>query len=355
MKRVAAIGAALGLVLAAYPEPAQAHDHRDPGAIAFISDRDSTADTVIDDVYLLNPRTDQVLRVTNNSDVESFPTVSPDGRTLAYLVIPIVAGVPQLSQVELRTCRLHVGRGELSCTHQQTLVPPAGRVVATSPLTWTNDSRTILYAGYDETTTDVDVFSIRLHGHRTPVNLTQEADGQPLTFDAQPSVAPRDRTFVYSANGDIKRRNLNGTGVVGLTSGPRVDVLPEVSPDGRRLVFQVNAPGDFDIYTMKARSEGPDNPALNLTAGRTEPNGRPTQERFPSWSPDGHRIAYQRHVDYDPTNPFYSGLSTSEIYIMRPDGSGEQNLTNNEGAQPPIGDILPDWGPSPKVRTPRSR
>lgn len=72
------------------------------------------------------------------------------------------------------------------------------------------------------------------------------------------------------------------------------------------------------------------------------------QERFPSWSPDGRRIAYQRHIEYDPSNPFDSGLSDSEIYTMRPDGSGATNLTDNEAVRPPIGDIMPDWGPTPR-------
>jgi Tol biopolymer transport system component len=285
-----------------------------------------------------------------------MPALSPDGKTLAFTYIPVLPdNTLNLNGAELRTCRLHTHGRQLGCGRVRTMLPAGGngRIVATSPFSWTPDSRAILYAGYDGPTSpaDSDIFSLDIRGRRAPVNLTQELPGQPTTVDAQPHVPQSGRAFVYGASGDLVLRNLDGSNPRTLTSGPRIDVVPELSPDGRHVAFQVNnTPAkDFDIYTMAAAPEGPGNEAVNLTGGRTDFAGAKTQERFPSWSPDGNRIAYQYHTEWLDLNPFRSGLDDSEIYSMRADGTGVRNLTdNNIGALDPPGDIYPDWGPKPR-------
>jgi Tol biopolymer transport system component len=353
--RLCVLGLLAGLVGAGQITPVEAHPRDGGGGIVFISDRDSTATTVIDDVYLLDPASGITRRLTNGPDIESMPALSPDGETLAFTSIPVSEdGFLNLAGAELRTCRFHTRYGRLGCGSTRTVLPAGGyaSIVATSPFSWTPDSKTLLYAGHDgpTTSTDVDVFSVDARGRRAPVDLTQELTGQPTTFDAQPHVPQSGRAFVYSASGDLVLRELDGSNPRPLTSGPRVDVVPELSPDGRRVAFQVNntAGMDFDIYTMAAAPEGPGNVAINLTGGRTDAAGAKTQERHPSWSPDGNRIAYQYHTDWGP-NAFFTGLDDSEIYSMRADGTDVRNLTdNNIGAPNPPGDILPDWGTMPR-------
>ena len=122
-----------------------------------------------------------------------------------------------------------------------------------------------------------------------------------------------------------------------------------MSPDGRRLVFHSNRtdPSTFDVWTMRAAPEGPDNRAVDLTAGLRAPGSDlPSQERRPSWSPDGRRIGFHWFTDVPAP---CTGCTDGEVYSMRADGSDVRNETANNpvgGARPgtPYADITPDWG-----------
>lgn len=164
--RLCVVGLLVGLLAAGQITPVQAHPRRDAGSIVFISDRDSTATVVIDDVYLLDPVSRITHRLTEGPDIESMPALSPDGQTLAFTYIPVLPDETlNVNEAELRTCRLHTHRGRLGCGRIRTVLPAGGngRIVASSPFSWTPDSRTILYAGYDGPA-DIDIFSLDARG-----------------------------------------------------------------------------------------------------------------------------------------------------------------------------------------------
>ena len=174
-----------------------------------------------------------------------------------------------------------------------------------------------------------------------------------LVQNSQPTVSPNGRYFVYSRGGgptgaDLYRRNIDGSNPVQLTAAPLNDNAADYSPDGKRLVFHSNRDGDADIYTMKATVEGPDNPAVNLTDSLESKDGtKASQERAPA----SHPTADTSHSGGSPNRQtVQSGFTDGEIYTMRADGSQVRNLTNNNPTDPAalsIGDIQPDWGPSP--------
>jgi TolB protein len=75
------------------------------------------------------------------------------------------------------------------------------------------------------------------------------------------------------------------------------------------------------IYVMDVDASGVGINAAKLT-GDTDP------ENYPSWSPDGNRLVYQRD------------FNGSAIYAINADGTGEQRLSPTPGF-----DVTPSWSP----------
>ena len=149
-----------------------------------------------------------------------------------------------------------------------------------------------------------------------------------VVIDAQAQIAfvsKRDGNFeiyVMDADGGNPRR---------LTNNPAKDLAPSWAPDGKRIAFISDrdghphrVPGWFtsEIYVMDADGGNP----RNLT-------NHPSDDRSPSWSPDGTRIAFQSYRDNDRNHNI-------EIYVINADGSNLQRITNNL-----IADEDPAWSP----------
>lgn len=194
-------------------------------------------------------------------------------------------------------------------------------------------------------------------------------------MDDGPAFTPDGKSIIFtrccprSSGYGLWRINADGTRlriVTTETVGPNVDGpsdnLPQVSPDGRTILFHRNANGNR-IATV------------NFAGGRLRqitPLGFDAQ--VPNWSPDGQRIVFVSfQVDAEPNvwavNPDGSGLTqltfdgvsrfpsyspdgtkivfdhTSEdgqrdLYTMNPDGSGLSQLTDT-----PAIERFPQWAP----------
>lgn len=94
--------------------------------------------------------------------------------------------------------------------------------------------------------------------------------------------------------------------------------FPNWSPNGHKIAFDSGGQGS-NIFVINA--DGTDLEQLTKAAGR---NIRP------DWSPDGQRIAFAK-----------GPIGNEEIYVMNADGSGPIQLTHND-----VGDNAPSWSPN---------
>ena len=117
----------------------------------------------------------------------------------------------------------------------------------------------------------------------------------------------------------------------------RVDVsTPAWSPDGRTIVFVSGRDGNGEVYAMDADGTSP----RNLTQD-------PAQDVHPAWSPDGRRIAFVSSRSPSSRSRCKPGAGAcwddlnrqSEIYVMNADGSRKRNLTRRAH------DDYPTWSP----------
>lgn len=106
------------------------------------------------------------------------------------------------------------------------------------------------------------------------------------------------------------------------------DAYPDISPDGKKIVFMSNRTGNWEIFVMNA--EFPANADENAReTGLTQLTNNQADDIVPVWSPDGKKILFVSERDND-----------SEIYVMNADGSDQQRLTHQPGV-----DGHPHWSP----------
>lgn len=177
----------------------------------------------------------------------------------------------------------------------------------------------------------------------------------------------------HDGNENIYVMNTDGSNVVQLTFDPfryyyilrdPIDTDPAWSPDGQQIVFVSGRNGwllnpvALNIYVMDANGSN----VVRLTKSKESPTGFFTTYAHPSWSPDGKKIAFGQegaiyvmnadgtsmskltdvYQDYDSNiSPSWSpdgsyitfvedqGNGSSDIYIIRIDGSGRRPLARN--------------------------
>jgi Tol biopolymer transport system component len=154
-------------------------------------------------------------------------------------------------------------------------------------------------------------------------NASFTADGKWVVF-----------TSYRIGSADIYRVRPDGTDLERLTDDPAFDDQATASPDGKQIVFVSNRGGHANLWL------------LDLATKKTRQLTKHRHGDFrPAWSPDGRWIAFSS--DRDSKRPKGRGgfetLHSTEIYVIRPDGSGLRRVTNKQAFAG-----SPAWSPDGK-------
>ena len=230
-------------------------------------------------------------------------SLSPDGRRMVF--IRIIEGREQLFIMNTD------GTGEKQITRDDAdHEDPA----------WSPDGRKIAF--------------VLIEGGRKIVHIVnpdgsgREAVTPPTQSAIHPSWTPDGRRILYCTDDDLRPPVKNSSEIYAVDVATRavrtlisggVNTFPVMSPDGRRILFR-RMIGEMNSEVFVADSDG-GNP-VNLTR-------HPSFEGWPSWSPDGRRIAFagNRNANY-------------QVFLMNADGSDVRLLANTEGRA-----TVPRWSP----------
>ena len=128
-------------------------------------------------------------------------------------------------------------------------------------------------------------------------------------------------TSTRDGNHEIYVVDPDGNHRVRLTHHPAGDAEPSWSPDGHRIAFVSNRKGgNYQIYAMDSNGRN----VRRLTDG--------VNDRCPAWSPDGQTIAFEGYGDEE---------WSFKIHVVSPDGANRKRL----GAEILSDDRHPTWSP----------
>ena len=266
------------------------------GLLAFSSNRDGAPQ-----IYIMNINGENVKRITNLPDGACQPDWSPDGSKLAFIS---------------------------PCDGNNTKYPQSSLFIINADGTGLLPLRTIPGGDYEP---------------------DWSPDGNLIAFTTLRDGLPHLYTY------DIKENSFSR-----LSNPANTDRSPAWSPDGKFIAFESNRLGQPLIFIM-------DSSGGNIQQVTRLENGN---SFLPSWSPDGNALVYSQgssrpqlvimilkgsdieeirvnedlrpasDANFSPDGEYLACESDGEIFILRIDGTGIENLTNN-----PAIDFDPAWSP----------
>ena len=145
------------------------------------------------------------------------------------------------------------------------------------------------------------VAAILLAAARPATATYRGANGKLAFVSTEVSTPDTFTTHIVTANGD-------GTGRTDLTpNSTALELQPDWSPDGKKILFASTRNGDREIYVMNADGFSP----ARIT-------NNPARDDDASWSPNGKQIAFASDRG-----------GTAQIYLMNADGSRVRRLTHD--------------------------
>ncbi len=264
-----------------------------PG-ILYHSDVDpETGTTANRELYLIDPVTKHVDRLTNNEVDDAFPTWSPDYRQIAFS-----RGGNGKSDIFIRD--LHGEEGSER--------PLVGGATDDWFPAWSKDDLVAFARAGPEDRNSAGLWVV-------PIDSSEEAREIPSGFPGRAPAWSTDGKRLafmsdrYDTGLDVAMIQPDGIGLDRLISGASADKNPTWSANGGTILFVSDASGgDDEIYLFDIATRRASEPLTD--------NG--LQDGNPVWSPDGTRIAFYRESD----DGFH-------IWTMKADGTDETDIMPN--------------------------
>jgi len=267
------------------------------GKIAFVSGVD---------LYTVNPDGSDLKQLTNfgSSGNAQIPSWSSDGDKLLFAFTSASDGSVQIWEIDARGGNLHQVLNDPSFADTDPNFSPHG----------TN----ILFTRC--TTVHCAIFRVNSDG--TGLRAITHFDHNPDITDFQATYSPDGETIAFASwirgglLSAIYLMNADGSNIRPLTPPELLALAPEWSPDGRTIAFSAhngvfgNSVLDEEIWSITIDGKQ----LTRLTDNNQNWKGyfSGLHDFFPSWSPDGDAIVFERDA------PDYGSAA---IYIMNSDGS----------------------------------
>ncbi len=249
----------------------------DTGKLLFASDQTGNSD-----IYLMNHDGSGKVNLTNTTQNENSPTLSPNGTKILFersndLWVMDTNGI---------TTKLTTTANNLEGSFS-----PDGTKITFK--TWRDGNDEIYVMNQDGSN------QTRITNNSTPDSLPKfSPDGTKLAF-----------TRTASGNADIYTTNTDSTNEANISNNASLDTKPSWSPDGAKIVFQTNRDSHNEIYKMN--TDGTNQTRLTNTASNVS-------NETPTFSLGGTKIVYST-----------SQASDLEIAIINDDGTNPTTITNN--------------------------
>jgi Tol biopolymer transport system component len=318
---VVAMLAACLLVVVLDTQPAQATFPGPNGDILYVGPPDPTSGAHYNQIFMIPSTGGTPRQVTNIGHQEpSNPTISPDGKTIAYCATP----GPGLNG-EIYTIPA-TGGTPTSITNAEADGPYAGNCQPS----FSPDGKTIMYTHYDEAN-GFGIYTIPSTGG-TPTKVLGN-----VGYVVSPRLSPDGKTIAFSACVPLSETSQNcnleiftmpstGRTPTQLTSNAtdvNDEAIPSFSPDGKTIAYT----GNGSVYTIPSTGGTP----TQLTHDNACWRG------LPVFSPDGNRIAYIGACDPS----VYDNPEDRQVFTIPSTGGTPTQVTNAPGWT--LSNYL-DWG-----------
>lgn len=248
--------------------------------------RPSTSGPRAKDIFRMDYDGHDVAVLVRNGTLNLQPSLSPDGRSLAYTSYR--DGFPNVYILQIATGK------------EQRVTSGSGLAL---PGSWSPDGRSLLLSQTEDGNSDIFLYHIQ---RRRLTRLTTY-----WGIDVSPSFAPDGQRFVFTSDRSgapqLYISDVRGQAPVRLTYSGTYNTSPTWSPNADIIAFTGRSPSDsLDIHTIRADGQG--------YRRLTDADG---SYEFPAWSPNGRFLMYvgQRGDVW-------------QRYLMRRDGQGKQQLAS---------------------------